>query len=76
MGPSEETNQLKVLKFANKRMKWILPRISGRPPEPRYQHSMDFYKRGNCLIIHGGRCDNFGGRVYNDMFVLKLGMQY
>ena len=56
-------------------MKWVVPSVLGKPPEPRYQHSLDFYRRGNCLIVHGGRCDSFGGRVYNDMFILRLGGQ-
>ena len=68
----QETNQLKILRFADRRLKWIVPAVAGQPPEPRYQHSVSFYRRGNALVVHGGRCDSFGGRVYSDMFILRL----
>ena len=36
MTPTQETNQLKILRFADGRLKWVVPSVGGKPPEPRY----------------------------------------
>ena len=42
--------------------------VKGMKPLPRYFHSMSYYKRGNFLIIHGGK------NIYslNDTFLFDL----
>lgn len=40
-----------------KPLEWIKPNIKGKPPLPRYSHSLNFYEEGNFLIVHGGRND-------------------
>jgi len=43
--------------MGKKPCEWYQPIIKGKPPEPRYAHSMNFYEEGNFIIIHGGRND-------------------
>ena len=67
------SNQLWILVTGKKPMNWILPQTKGRPPSPRYFHSMSFYEKGNFLIIHGGRNDNMSeSSALNDTFVFDL----
>ena len=45
-----------------------LENIKGKKPTPRYLHSMNYYKPGNFLIIHGGKNIN----SLNDTFLFDL----
>ena len=42
--------------------------IKGKKPTPRYFHSMNYYKPGNFLIVHGGKNIN----SLNDTFLFDL----
>ena len=49
------------------------PETKGKPPSPRYFHSMNYYEKGNFLIIHGGRNDNMSDScALNDTFIFDL----
>ena len=45
-----------------------LENIKGKKPTPRYLHSVNYYKPGNFLIIHGGKNIN----SLNDTFLFDL----
>ena len=67
------SNKLWILLIGQKCLEWILPEIKGKPPRPRYNHSMSFYEKGNFLIIHGGRNDNMSETsAFDDTFVFDL----
>ena len=67
------TNQLWILIIGKQLLEWVRPETKGKPPMPRYFHSMNFYERGNYLIIHGGRNDTLSENcALNDTFLLNL----
>ena len=76
-GKTEEegglSNQLWILITGKKPLDWVLPQTKGKPPSPRYFHSMSFYERGNFLIIHGGRNDAMSeSSALDDTFIFDL----
>ena len=66
-------NNLYVLKIGNKPLEWEIINTYGNQPCPRYDTSLNFYERGNILIVHGGRKFN-NEKEYglNDTFILDL----
>ena len=67
------SNQLWILVTGKKPLEWLQPTTKGKPPSPRYFHSMSFYERGNCLIIHGGRNETLSDDLaLNDTFLFDL----
>ena len=67
------SNQLWILVTGKKPLEWIQPNTKGKPPSPRYFHSMSFYERGNFLIIHGGRNDSISDNIaLNDTYLFDL----
>jgi N-acetylneuraminic acid mutarotase len=67
------SNQLWILIMGKKPLDWIKVETKGKPPIPRYFHTMNFYERGNYVIIHGGRNDIFSEKsALNDTFLLNL----
>ena len=67
------TNDLWILIMGKNPFSWMKVNTLGKPPSPRYFHSMDYYEKGNYLIIHGGRNDNLSATsALNDTFVLDL----
>ena len=67
------SNQLWILVTGKKPLEWLQPTTKGKPPSPRYFHSMSFYERGNCLIIHGGRNETLSDNLaLNDTFLFDL----
>ena len=48
-----------------------IPEISGTPPSPRIEATMNFYSGNNMLIIHGGRND-MKNELYNDIVLLDM----
>ena len=76
-GKTEEdgglTNDLWILMMGQKPLTWMKPNISGKPPSPRYFHTMDYYEKANYLIVHGGRNDELSTTsALDDTFVLDL----
>ena len=67
------TNDLWILIMGQKPMTWNKVNTFGISPSPRYFHSMNFFEKGNYLIIHGGRNDNLSETsALNDTFVFDL----
>ena len=67
------SNQLWILITGKKPLEWVQPQTKGKPPSPRYFHSMSFYERGNFLIVHGGRNDAMSeSSALNDTYVFDL----
>ena len=48
-----------------------IPEISGIPPSPRIDATMNFYAGNNIIIIHGGRND-LKNEIYNDIYLLDM----
>jgi hypothetical protein len=51
------SNDLWILRLGRKPLEWMKPNIRGKPPLPRYAHTLNYYEEGNFLISHGGRND-------------------
>ena len=67
------SNKIWILLLGNKKLKWYNPDVKGRPPSPRYFHSMSYYDKGNMLIVHGGRNDGVSeNAALNDTFIFDL----
>ena len=67
------SNKIWVLILGQKVLEWGLLETKGKPPRPRFNHSMSFYERGNFLIIHGGRNDSMSETgAFDDTFVFDL----
>jgi hypothetical protein len=60
------------LRLGNKPLKFFKPEYRGKPPCPRYLHSMNFYEEGNFLIIYGGTNENSVNFDLGDIFILEL----
>lgn len=67
------TNDLWILLLGKKPLEWVKPETKGTPPTPRYFHSMNYYEKGNFLIIHGGRNDEANDSfALNDTYIFDL----
>jgi len=67
------SNKMWILLIGQKQLKWISPEIKGKPPSPRYFHSMNYYDKGNMLIVHGGRNDAVSDScALDDTFIFDL----
>ncbi len=70
---SSLSNQLWILITGKKPMEWVQPETKGKPPSPRYFHSMNYYEKGNFVIIHGGRNDTMSeSSALNDTYIFDL----
>ena len=67
------SNKLYILILGQKPLKWILPETKGKPPSARFFHSMNYFEKGNILIIHGGRNDMMSeNSALNDTYAFDL----
>ena len=67
------TNQLWILIMGQKPLEWVQPETKGKMPSPRYYHTMNYYEKGNFLIIHGGRNDDVSESfALSDSFIFDL----
>ena len=67
------SNKLYVLIFGQKPLKWICPETKGKSPSARFFHSMNYFEKGNMLIIHGGRNDMMSeNSALNDTYIFDL----
>lgn len=65
------TNELKVLDISGKTTwLWQKVRANGKPPAPRFYHTMNMYANSRILIIHGGRDNNFN--YFSDLCAFDL----
>jgi hypothetical protein len=59
--------------MGKKPLEWVQPETKGKIPSPRYYHSMNYYEKGNFLIIHGGRNDDESESfALNDTYIFDL----
>jgi len=67
------SNELWILITGKKPMEWVKPVTKGKPPSPRCFHSMNYYEKGNFLVIHGGRNDAMSeNSALNDTYIFDL----
>lgn len=67
------TNDTYILFIGKSILEWKKIETSGKRPLPRYFHSMNFYEKGNFIIIHGGRNDELSSSIaFGDTFILSL----
>ena len=51
----------------------LKPKTYGKPPSPRYFHTMIYNEQCNFVVISGGRNDlNRQSPVYNDIHILNI----
>ena len=66
-------NNLYVLKIGKKPLEYTIIKTYGNQPCGRYDSSLNFYERGNMIIVHGGRTINGKHeKGLNDTFILDL----
>ena len=41
------SNKLWILLMGQKILRWISPEVKGKPPSPRYFHTMNYFDKGN-----------------------------
>ena len=69
----EPSNKLWVLKIGHKFLSWIEIISKGKPPGPRYLFSMNYYEKGNFIIIHGGKTKTLKNElILNDTYLFEL----
>ena len=62
-----------VLKIGKKNLEWMEIISKGKPPCPRYLFSMNFYEKGNYLIIHGGKTKSLKNeQILKDTYLFEL----
>jgi len=66
-------NNLYVLRIGGKPLEWTIIKTEGTSPCGRYDTSLNFYERGNMLVVHGGRTiKGENDNSLNDTFILDL----
>lgn len=70
-GDRNLNNDLRILLIGKKPLKWITPDITGSPPLPRMNGTMNYYAEMGIMIIYGGRNDK-RDFIFNDIFILDL----
>ena len=66
-------NKMWVLKIGKKYLEWMEIISKGKPPCPRYLFSMNFYEKGNYIIIHGGKTKSLKNeQILKDTYLFEL----
>ena len=66
-------NDIWLLKIGEKPLEWIKLFTVGKPPCPRYLCSMNFFERGNFIVVHGGKTIiNEQKFALNDTYLFEL----
>lgn len=69
----EVQNTLYLLALGERPLKWCAVETNGIKPVPRYDATLNFYEKGNALILFGGRNDKLSDSyALNDLFFLDL----
>ena len=69
----DPSNKMWVLKIGKKYLEWVEIISKGKPPCPRYLFSMNFYEKGNFLIIHGGKTKSLKTeQILKDTYLFEL----
>ena len=67
------SNDMWILKIGKKPLEWEKIFTYGKPPCPRYLCSMNFFEKGNFIVIHGGKAKiNNGKFALNDTYLFEL----
>ncbi len=67
------SNILYMLNLGRDMLHWKKVETYGKRPCPRYFHTMNFYERGNFIIIHGGRNDVMSDNyALDDTYILSM----
>ena len=67
------SNDMWLLKIGKKPLEWIKVSTFGKSPCPRYLCSMNFFEKGNFIIIHGGKTKiNDEQFALNDTYLFEL----
>ena len=59
-------NDMWLLKIGKKPLEWEKVLTFGQPPCPRYLCSMNFFEKGNFIVVHGGKT-----KISTESFALK-----
>ena len=59
-------NDMWLLKVGKKPLEWEKVLTFGQPPCPRYLCSMNFFEKGNFIVVHGGKT-----KINKESFALK-----
>ena len=66
-------NDMWLLKIGKKPLEWEKVLTFGQPPSPRYLCSMNFFEKGNFIIIHGGKAKiNMESFALSDTYLFEL----
>ena len=67
------SNDLYLATIGQKPIEFVLKETNGKKPSPRYDATLNYYEKGNSLILFGGRNDAISD-VYtsNDLYILDL----
>ena len=68
----EITNELRVLRVGRRPCEWVQPNIGGKGPQGRLNAKMNFYKKLNIIILHGGRNDSLRPIVSSEFFIIDM----
>ena len=67
------SNDLYLATIGQKPIKFMLKETNGKKPSPRYDATLNFYEKGNHLILFGGRNDAISDLyALNDLYILDL----
>ena len=67
------SNDMWLLKIGKKPLEWEKILTLGTPPSPRYLCSMNFFEKGNFIVIHGGKTKiNEESFALNDTYLFEL----
>lgn len=67
------SNEVYLVKMGKKPLEITKLAIRGKPPSPRYFHTVNFFEEGNLLIVYGGRNEMSEEYALGDMYLLDLG---
>ena len=69
----DPSNKLWLLKIGRKPLEWTEIKAKGKPPCPRYLCSMNYYEKGNFIIIHGGKTKSLRNEnILKDTYLFEL----
>ena len=69
----DPSNKLWLLKIGKKPLEWSEIKTKGKPPCPRYLCSMNYYEKGNFIIIHGGKTKSLRNEnILKDTYLFEL----
>ena len=69
----DPSNKLWLLKIGRKPLEWTEIKAKGKPPCPRYLCSMNYYEKGNFIIVHGGKTKSLRNEnILKDTYLFEL----